>query len=126
MSTPLDDEKYINLETFKKDGNGVKTPVWCAPLDGRLVIFTAGDSFKVKRVRRNPACRVAACGARGGVKGPWYDGECHIVDDAAQKERAHDALRKKYGWQMWIGDTLSRLSGRLNKRAFLEVALKQT
>jgi len=123
MSTPLDDEKYINLETFKKDGNGVKTPVWAAPLDGKLVIFTAGDSFKVKRIRRNPKCRAAACDMRGKLKGEWHDGTVRIVEDAAAKERAHAALRKKYGWQMAVGDFFATISGRKNKRAFLEVTI---
>src|SRR6202035_493524 len=66
---PLADAKYVNLETFKKDGNGVKTPVWAAPLDGKLVVMSAGDAFKVKRLRRDPHARVAACDVRGKVRG---------------------------------------------------------
>lgn len=123
-TTPLDDERYISLETFKKDGNGVKTPVWCAPLDGKLVIFTAGESYKVKRLRRNPACRAAACDVRGRVRGPWHEGTCRIVEDAGEQARAHAALRRKYGWQMAIGDVMAALSGRKKKRAFLEVTLQ--
>src|SRR5260370_3436807 len=99
-ATPFDDEKYISLETFRKDGNGVKTPVWVAPLDGKLVIFTAGDSFKVKRIRRNPKCRAAACDMRGKVKGDWLEGTAPIVQDADGQQRAPAALRQKYGWQM--------------------------
>ena len=66
----LGDARYINLESFKKDGNGVKTPVWCAPLDGHIVVFTEGEAYKVKRVRRNPKVRVAECDVRGKVLGP--------------------------------------------------------
>ena len=33
--TSLGYERYINLETFKRDGQGVKTPVWCAACDCR-------------------------------------------------------------------------------------------
>jgi PPOX class probable F420-dependent enzyme len=123
MGTSLDNEKYINLETFKKDGNGVKTPVWAAPLDGKLVIFTAGDSFKVKRIRRNSKCRAAACDMRGKVRGEWHDGTARILEDAGAQERAHAALRKKYGWQMAVGDFFATISGRKSKRAFLEVTL---
>jgi PPOX class probable F420-dependent enzyme len=121
--TPLDHERYINLETFKKDGNGVKTPVWAAPLDGKLVIFSAGDSYKIKRVRRNPKARAAACDVRGNVRGPWLDGTCRVVEDAAMQARIHAALRKKYGWQMAIGDFFATVSGRKGKRAFLELTL---
>ena len=122
-STPLDNEKYVSLETFKKDGNGVKTPVWVAPLDGKLVIFSAGDSFKIKRVRRNPKARAAACDVRGRLRGPWHEGTCRVVEDAATQERIHAALRQKYGWQMALGDFFATLSGRKNKRAFLELTL---
>lgn len=122
--TPLDDERYISLETFKKDGSGVKTPVWTAPLDGKLVIFTAGDSYKVKRLRRNPKCRVAACDMRGNVRGPWHEGTGRIVEDGAGQERIHQALRRKYGWQMAIGDFFAAVSGRKNKRAYLEITLQ--
>src|ERR1700729_2183968 len=51
QDVPFAAERYISLETFKRDGGGVKTPVWAAPLDGALVVFSAGDSFKVKRLR---------------------------------------------------------------------------
>ncbi len=122
-TTPLDGERYINLETFKKDGNGVKTPVWAAPLDGTLVIFTAGDSFKVKRLRRNPKCRAAGCDVRGNVHGPWLDGTCRIVEDPGEQARVHAALRRKYGWMMAVGDFFAAISGRKKRRAFLEVTL---
>ena len=68
-STPLDDEQYINLETFRKDGSGVKTPVWAAAQDGKLVVMTDGTSHKVKRIRADPKVRAAACDARGTVNG---------------------------------------------------------
>jgi PPOX class probable F420-dependent enzyme len=121
--TPLDNETYISLESFKRDGGGVKTPVWSAPLDGRLVIFTDGTSYKVKRIGRNPKVRVAACGARGAVHGPWYDGQCRILEDAAEIERALGALRRKYGWQMLVGNFFSRLTGRFGRRKYLEVTV---
>ena len=123
MGTPLDDERYINLETFRKDGSGVKTPVWVAPLDGKLVIFSAGDSFKVKRLRNNPACRVAACDMRGNLRGEWHEGTGRVLEQPEEQKRVHAALRKKYGWQMAMGDFFAGLTGRAKKRAFLEVTL---
>jgi PPOX class probable F420-dependent enzyme len=123
QGTPLDHERYISLETFKKDGNGVKTPVWAAPLDGKLVVFTRADSYKVKRLGRNPKARAAACDVRGRVRGPWLEGTCRIVADAATQARIHAALRKKYGWQMAVGDFFATISGRKNKRAYLELTL---
>jgi PPOX class probable F420-dependent enzyme len=123
MSTPLGDERYVSLETFRKDGTGVKTPVWAAPLEGRLVVMTDGTSYKVKRLRRDPHVRVAACDGRGNVRGDWMEGTGRVIEDSAAAERAHVALREKYGWQMGLTDFFSRLFGRMTRRAYLELTL---
>lgn len=120
---PLADERYISLETFKKDGTGVKTPVWVAALDGALVIVTGGDSFKVKRIRNDAKVRVAPCDARGNVRGAWIAASAKIVDDPAVVSRAHAALRKKYGVQFALLDLFARISGRIERRAYLEVTI---
>ena len=122
-ATPLEGGRYVSLETFRRDGTGVRTPVWAAALDGRLVIVTGGDSPKVRRLRRDAKVRVAACDARGAVRGPWHQGQGRVIDDARHAARAHAALRQKYGWQMLALDGFARLSGRLARRAFLEISL---
>jgi PPOX class probable F420-dependent enzyme len=122
-STPLDDERYVNLETFKKDGTGVKTPVWAAPLDGRLVVFTDGTSYKVKRLRRDPRIRVAPCDVRGNLKGDWRDGTGRVLEDAGEKARAMAALRRKYGWQIRVLDVFSWIGRRIGRRAILELSI---
>jgi PPOX class probable F420-dependent enzyme len=117
--TSLSTEPYINVETFKRDGNGVKTPVWFAILDGRIYVFTDGTSFKVKRLGRNPSAKIAACDARGNVHGPWHDATGYIVSDAGEDARAYEALRAKYGWQMKLLDLGSRIMGRIGRRKVL-------
>ena len=119
----LDGENYLSLVTFRKDGSEVPTPVWFAEYDGRLWVFTERASYKVKRLARNPACRVAACGMLGRVTGPWHDGTARVVDDAAAVERAKRALLEKYGWQLRVTDFLSTLAGRIDGRAYLEITL---
>jgi PPOX class probable F420-dependent enzyme len=122
-ATPLGDPRYINLRSFKRDGSGVDTPVWCAALDGKLLIFTLGDSFKVKRIRRNPRVQVAKCDVRGKLLGEWVDARCRAVEDEPELERrAYAALRAKYGWQMRVGDFFSRLSGNMKKRLVMEIS----
>jgi hypothetical protein len=44
------------------------------------------------------------------------------VDDPDTEARAYTALRAKYGWQMWVVDLFSRLAGRIEGRAILEIA----
>ncbi|HEX4458986.1 MAG TPA: PPOX class F420-dependent oxidoreductase [Polyangia bacterium] len=114
-------ERYISLESFKKDGMGVKTPVWAAPLDGKLVIVTDGTSFKVKRLRNNPKCRAAACDVRGNVRGPFYDFTCRVTQDPGDVQRMLRALVDKYGWQVRILNFFAMLGGRIKRRAYLEL-----
>ena len=64
QSTPLDDTQYVSLRSYRKNGSTADTPVWVAPLDGKLMIFTLDDSYKVKRIERNPAVQLARCDAR--------------------------------------------------------------
>jgi PPOX class probable F420-dependent enzyme len=120
---PFAAERYISLETFKRDGAGVKTPVWAAPLEGALVVMSAGEAYKVKRLRRDPRVRVAACDVRGNVRGEWREGKGRIVFDPSEVARAHAALRRKYGWQMAVTDFFASLTGRMRKRAYLALAL---
>ena len=123
MGTPLDRDPYVSLLSWKRDGSGVETPVWAAPLDGKLVVFTLKDSFKVKRIRRNPKVRVAKCGVAGKLLGPWHDGTCALVTDPAHEARAYDALNAKYGWQMRLGTLMRSIFGGLDKRCVLEITL---
>jgi len=122
-TTPLDDVSYISLASYRKNGSLVPTPVWVAPLDGKLVVFTLRESYKVKRIRRNPKVRVAQCDVKGKLLGEWYDGECRVVEDPAQEKRAYAALRKKYGLLMRAGDVASFLTGRMKRRLVLEIEL---
>ncbi len=113
--------RYVNLETFRKNGTGVRTPVWVAPDGGELVIFTNGDSYKVKRLRRNSKIRIAECNVRGALKGPWHDGTARFVDDEAGKQSVLRALHEKYGWQMTLADWGGRLRGSKKDWVFIAV-----
>jgi PPOX class probable F420-dependent enzyme len=122
-TAPLGDERYVSLETFRKDGTGVKTPVWVAPLEGHLVIFSEGKSYKIKRLRNSPKVRVAACDVRGRVRGEWLEGTARILDDPARIALAHQALRRKYGFQAAVTDFFAWVAGRTARRAYIEVTL---
>ena len=119
----MDDHRYVCLATVRRNGVEVKTPVWFAAMGEKLYLVTAGEAGKVKRLRHSPRVRVAPCDSRGRVQGAWRDGMGGIVTDARVIERAHAALRAKYGWQMWLLDFFSRLTGRIRHRAWVEIAL---
>jgi uncharacterized protein len=117
----LDRHRYVALATFRRSGAEVRTPVWFAAMDGKLYVFTAGDSGKVKRLRHSSRARIASSDARGNVRGEWWDAEARVVGEPRVIERAHAAMRAKYGWQAQVGDLFSRLTGRLPRRAWIEI-----
>jgi PPOX class probable F420-dependent enzyme len=100
---PFAGHKYLSLETFKRDGQGVRTPIWfaadpSASLDSasaKLYIYTIGDTGKVKRIRNNGKARIAPCDVRGKILGEWVDARAAIVtgDEAARGTRL---LNKRY------------------------------
>ncbi len=121
--TALDRRRYAALATFRRSGAEVRTPVWFAAMDGKLYVFSAGDSGKVKRLRHSSRARVATSDVRGNVRGEWWDADARIVTEPRVIERAHAAMRVKYGWQARLGDLFSRLTGRLPRRAWIEVQI---
>jgi PPOX class probable F420-dependent enzyme len=102
------DQKYISLETFKKNGQGVKTPVWFVLHDNALYAYTEADSWKVKRIRNNSRVRVAICNMRGQVKGAWLDATASIVE-GDERLTANTLLDRKYVLKK-IFNVLSRIN----------------
>ncbi len=117
----LDRHRYLSLATFRRSGAEVRTPVWFAAADGKLYVFTAGDSGKVKRLRRSSRSRIAPSDARGQVRGAWRDVTARLLTEPHARERGHAALRAKYGWQMRMADVFARLLGRYQHRAWIEI-----
>ncbi len=114
---------YVSLATFRKSGVMVATPVWCAPHDGHLYLFSAGSAGKIKRLRNSTRARVAVCDFKGDLKSAWAEASAHLLEDAVEIEAALTALRKKYGWQMRMADFGARLTGRFGKRVYVRVDL---
>ena len=87
--------KYLNLETYRKSGAGVRTPVWFAEKNGELFLYTLADSGKVKRIRNNPRVRAVPSDSRGNPLGEWVEGEARILPP--EEGRAADRLlNQKY------------------------------
>ncbi|RDI50944.1 PPOX class F420-dependent oxidoreductase [Nocardia mexicana] len=97
--------KYARLTTYKKDGTAVGTPVWVAPDGDRIVVWTNPKTWKVKRIRRNPAVTLQECDNRGRTAGgETLSGTAEVLD-AAGTERVRGLVGRKYGM---IGTLLIR------------------
>ena len=122
----LDRESYISLTTFKRNGDAVQTPVWFALHADKFYLFSEAKAWKVKRLRRDDRIRVAACSVRGAIHGDWIEGRGRVIEDAGLIEAAYRALQQKYGWQMTLVNLSSRIFGRIDGRAILELELNGT
>ena len=111
--------RYMSLTTFRKTGRPVPTPVWFAEENGRIFVYTAPDSGKVKRIRNNARVEIAPSTFSGKVLGPALEGRARIIP-ADQTEAARNALLRKYGWQMRVGLFFSSLRRR-ELPAYLEI-----
>jgi uncharacterized protein len=93
-------------------------------LDDRLIVFTDGTTYKVKRIRRNPRVQIARCTVDGKLLGPWLDGTCRAVEDDKERiARSYQAFNKKFGLMMRTLTFFATLSGRVKRRLILEIAL---
>src|SRR5262247_4702003 len=110
--------KYLNLESYRKNGQGVRTPLWFVEDNGVLYFYTVAHSYKVKRIRNNPHVRVAPCDYRGQLKGEWVEGTARILD-SNESRRADDLLNQKYGLMKRTLNFLAKLRG--HQRAALAI-----
>ena len=108
----LSDEQYINLETFKKNGEGVKTPVWFIKEDDRVFVITRSKTGKVKRLKNNPKVRICPCSFNGTPKGEWVSGTATKVEGDEAK-RAISLRNKKYGFKAKLAGFLLKSKGDL-------------
>ena len=113
-------QKYISIETFKKSGEGVKTPVWFVLHHGAFYVYTEADSWKVKRIRNNPKVRVAVSDIRGNVKGPFLDATATLVE-GEERVTADKLLDQKYFLKK-IFNFLTKINR--HKRAMIKVEVK--
>ena len=90
----LGQEKYISITTFKRDGTPIATPVWCASDDGRVLVHSAADSWKVKRIRRDGHVLVTPCSGTGKLRGESVQAEARVLADTTLVQRL---LKRKYG-----------------------------
>ncbi len=101
---------YVLLTSFRKDGTPVGTALWAALDDGKLYVWTVTDSWKVKRIRRNPQVTLQPCDRSGKPHGAVVKGAAQILDGAAA-DRVRGLIRSKYsllGWLIITGSTLRR------------------
>jgi uncharacterized protein len=113
--------KYILLTTFTKDGRPKPTPIWVAPDgDGRLLVITEADSWKVKRIRNTPRVTLAVCDLRGNPKSEAVDATAVILEKS-ETETVYRAIGRRYGIIGKVFNLFSKLRGGAEKNIGLEL-----
>ncbi|MFD0262376.1 PPOX class F420-dependent oxidoreductase [Kitasatospora indigofera] len=115
--------RYVSLTTFRKDGTPVATPVWHVVDRGMLYVWTEADSWKVKRLLREPRAEVVVCDVRGRIKPGAAEavGTGRLLDaDGAEKVRR--LLGRKYLLAR-VGDLYSTVTGRRRRRPIVALEI---
>jgi PPOX class probable F420-dependent enzyme len=122
-STPrvgLADARFISLVTYRRTGEPVATPVLFVFDGDRLLVRTAHDAGKLKRLAHTSHVEVAPCDQRGRTLGPAIRGEGRILaGDAVAPALAR--LHARYRIAGPLFTTLRHLRGK--RDVIIEIVL---
>ncbi len=123
MFPAFEKQKYLNLETFRKSGVGVRTPVWFVQDGQELYIRTIADSGKVKRIRYNSQVNIAPCKMDGTLLSDWVQAEAREISNQEIDRMVDRLLSKKYGLMKTIFSWTGNRDGR--KNTILELKVRE-
>ncbi|MEU6818204.1 PPOX class F420-dependent oxidoreductase [Streptomyces sp. NPDC046860] len=121
LMAQLGSGKYLLVTSYRKDGTPVATPVWVVVDGDALGVWTAADSYKVKRIRRRADVLVGPCDMRGRPTGPQREATAEIADPATTA-RYRTLIARKYG----IAGRLTLLGSRLRRGTEGTVGIRVT
>ena len=124
LHTNFDQQPYLNLETFRKNGNGVKTPVWFVKDNDTLYVRTVANSGKIKRIRNQQRVQIAPCKVDGVLLGEWVEASASLVNDPEIDHKVDRLLGKKYGLIKTLFGLASSIQRRKSAIIKIEVAEK--
>lgn len=116
-------QQYLNLETFRKSGVGVKTPVWFVQDGETIFVRTIANSGKVKRIHNNGQVNIAPCKMEGTLLGDWIPATAREVTNSSIDQKVNRLLDQKYGLMKKMFALTSALQGR--KYTVLEIIERQ-
>jgi PPOX class probable F420-dependent enzyme len=107
----LENGQFINLTTFRKNGQAVATPVWFVWHEDRLYVFTQEQSGKAKRIRANGRAMIAPSDVRGNPLGEFISARGRVLRDEEKIKQVDRLFDKKYGIQRKLIGLMSRFRG---------------
>ena len=102
-------QQYLSIETFRKNGQGVKTPVWFVQDGEVLYIWTQTDSGKAKRVRNVSKVNIAPSRGDGAPLADFVPASANRDDSPDAVKHVRGLMIKKYGLVFHLFATLGKL-----------------
>jgi PPOX class probable F420-dependent enzyme len=113
--------KYLLVTSYRRSGTPVATPVWLVRDGDALGVWTAADSWKVKRIRNRADVLVGPCDLRGKPTGEQVAATAGICDPATTA-RYRALIARKYG----VLGRLTLLGSRLRRGVDGTVGIRVT
>ncbi len=88
------------LTSFRRNGQGVSTPVGIRVVHGKAYFTTWSTTGKVKRVANNPQVTLAPCSRQGKLLGPTIEGIARRLE-GAEAEYARTLIGGAFGFWVW-------------------------
>jgi PPOX class probable F420-dependent enzyme len=88
--------RTILVETFRKSGEAVNTPVWFAQEGNTLYFRTYPDTGKIKRLKNNLRVRVAGADPSERPATDWIKTTARFLE-GDEAERSYQLLDERYG-----------------------------
>lgn len=107
---PIQNAQYISLETYRKNGQAMPTPVWFVEKDGALYVKTQIGAGKAKRIANNPSARIAPCDVRGNVQGDWANAQARLLPVSPEPKELLSLWSKKYGLMNAVFEVRQKLN----------------
>lgn len=104
-------KQYLNIESLRKNGEAVKTPVWFAQDGETLHVWTQADSGKAKRIRRDGKIRIAPSTGAGEPIGVWVPAQAQTDESPEAIKQVTKMMKKKYGVMFSVFGFIGRMRG---------------
>jgi uncharacterized protein len=116
-------QDFLNLQTLRKDGQSVNSPVWFILKGENIYIRTIATSSKVKRIHNNNRVKIMPCGSRGEPLGNWVEAQARELADENSYAKMSVWLAGKYGDQPAVFEAQAKARG--ERYTVIEITLER-
>ena len=112
----LQNFKYMQVVTFKRNGTGVPTAVWFAIVNKNIYFHTLSYRWKVKRLKRNSKIEIRPCTMMNKIIGKGFSGKAEKI--SSRDKELIQLIEKDFRKKFPIKQRLFRFNDRLRRRSY--------